>query len=881
MATDRRNNHSLREAVDRLRVNLFEVNSEEAVISRLLFELCNFFDCEGALYLSKRHAENHFKITAVYEWFNHDGEPTHFTRIEDDSCHPIQEYKTTKLYYHEAARALSGSALQSLLESPARQTAYKNMATIPLGDMQGVLAVVCLYNTHSSESFEALEQVRPLIATALVMVRMLRHKDQLSIENLNAKRESDSLSEDLNLIEQFSPIAMLTLDSSLTVEKLNPAAKKLFDIKHPDQVLGQHVRCLLPESFKNEHKTQTFIVHSTDGQRKQTMVVFGVKQSGERIHLQLSFVRIRKNYETYYVVMLTDKTEVNDLKSQISAESQRFRALSDLSPVGIIHVNDQWDAIYSNHRWCEICGTDSHHVQEKGWLTIFHPEDAEHAISQLHNAVNRELDCEIETRIVDANGSQVWAELFARPIFNSRGVRDGFLLTLIDTSEQHKSEERLRTLAERDPLTSLANRALLLERLEHALQRVERHGAMALLCLDLDGFKNVNDSLGHDAGDTLLIEVAHRLTDCVREEDTVARVGGDEFMILLENIQDARIASNIAEKILLAFESPFQIQFRDVFTSASIGIAFAVHKGSDTRTLMKQADIALYRAKNAGKKNYQYYSPELEQASKDRLDLGNSLHQALQLGQFEVHYQLQADVKTGLITGAEALLRWQHPERGLMPPGQFIDILDDSGLIVPVSRWIWHRAFADFSQWLSNGWVAESAHISVNLSPRQVRDRDFIIGITNAMNDHKLSGHHIVVEITETALFEDSLHTSQSLQKIKDLGIKIALDDFGTGYSSLTYLKKYPIDQIKIDQSFIRDLVLDQDDRIITEAVIALAKSLNMRVVAEGVEDSETLKHLAKLNCDSYQGYFLNKPLPNDQLITLLKQQTAQQNINQ
>ena len=391
---------------------------------------------------------------------------------------------------------------------------------------------------------------------------------------------------------------------------------------------------------------------------------------------------------------------------------------------------------------------------------------------------------------------------------------------------------------------------------------------LALLYLDLDGFKTINDTLGHDAGDQLLVAVARRLESCVRKEDTVARLGGDEFSILLHALHTPDIAATIASKVLAVLEKPFMLQDQEVFISTSIGIALSKttadesknESDNESESLMKQADIALYRAKAAGRNNFQYFSEELELATKLRMDISNKLHRALERKEFEVFYQLQADIFTSCIIGTEALLRWHHPERGLLAPHEFIHILEETGLILPVSRWLWSKAFAQHKRWVELGLVSEKGHISINLSRRQLRDETIVTQLFTAIASANLQPSQVLVEITETALIEDSDFTLGVLNQFRQNGIQIALDDFGTGFSSLTYLKKFPIHIVKIDQSFIRDLLTDKDDAAITHAVVDLAHTLDLIVIAEGVDQLEKRQQLALWGCDQFQGYILNKP---------------------
>ncbi len=569
----------------------------------------------------------------------------------------------------------------------------------------------------------------------------------------------------------------------------------------------------------------------------------------------------------------TNKSYKNsNLENQLQEEkTQQFKAISDLAPIGILQTNAQWEAVYVNDRWCEICDVAHADLLALGWINAIHNDDMTSTLEALRLAIKAGKELNHSCRMQTELGELVWVELHTRPLFSRSGKVDGFLATLRDITYRHKEEEKLRQLAEMDPLTGMANRALFQDRLQHAMESIGRHGALVLLCLGLDGFKIINDTLGHDAGDSLLQEVALRLKSCVRQADTVARIGGDEFAILMEGVKIASIASDISAKILEALALPFEIHQQEVFITTSIGITLAdKDHNSDPRSLFKQADISLYRAKAAGRNNFQFYSPEMERESRNRLYLGNSLHRALERNEFEVYYQLQSTVAGREIVGAEALLRWQHPDKGLLAPKNFISFLEETGLINSVSRWLLYQAFSDHHAWQTKGLMSQGSHISVNLSPRQLREANLLDTFKGALKNANLNGDMVVAEITESALLDESSMVKDTLRNLKDIGIKIALDDFGTGYSSLTYLKSFPIDYIKIDQSFILNLLNDPEDKAITQAVIALARSLNMTVIAEGVENLDVLSQLEHWGCECYQGFYLNKPICSSDIITML-----------
>ncbi len=439
-----------------------------------------------------------------------------------------------------------------------------------------------------------------------------------------------------------------------------------------------------------------------------------------------------------------------------------------------------------------------------------------------------------------------------------------------DVTERVQAEEKIRYQALHDLLTSLPNRMLFNDRLSLALVNAHRRqGILAVMFMDLDRFKTINDTLGHDIGDQLLQGVAQRLTDCLRQGDTVARWGGDEFTLLLPHILDSNDATNIAQRILEALRPAFNLDGHHLHITNSIGIALYPGDGEDAKTLLKNADAALYRAKEQGRNNYQFYTSVMNSKASELLTLENSLHRALEREEFVIYYQPQVNINTWEITGMEALLRWQHPTLGLVPPGIFISLAEENGLIVPIGEWVLRTACTQNKAWQDMGLTP--LRVAVNLSPRQFQQPNLIAMVAQVLEETGLLPHFLELEITETTVMHNVYFTKTILGKLQQMGICIAMDDFGTGYSSLNYLKKFPLHTIKIDQSFIRDLAVDPYDQAITTAVIALGNGLNLNVVAEGVENKEQLDCLRSLQCEEMQGYFFSRPLRVENATELLR----------
>jgi len=436
--------------------------------------------------------------------------------------------------------------------------------------------------------------------------------------------------------------------------------------------------------------------------------------------------------------------------------------------------------------------------------------------------------------------------------------------------ERKRAEDRLSYLAHHDILTSLPNRTLFVERLQRAVIEADRHERLVgVLYIDLDHFKNINDTLGHEAGDLLIRAAAERLTGCVRAGDTVSRMSGDEFTLVISDMGHVDDATRVAQKILDVFTVPFYVSERELFVSPSIGITLYPFDDRDVEGLLRNADIAMYRAKELGRNNYQFYTAELTTRAHHRLTLAGALHRAVSHNEFQIHYQPIVDLDSGRVTSLEALLRWQHPEWGLTAPMQFIPLAEETGLIIPIGEWVLFEACRQARAWQAEGHA--ELRVSVNLSARQFQQKRLIAQIADVLQASGLDPDCLELEITESAIMHNTDHTITILQVVAGLGVHLSIDDFGIGYSSLSYLKRFPVDTLKIDRSFIRDIPHDADDAAIASAIIAMAHALDIRVIAEGVETEEQLAFLRTRRCHGVQGLFFSKPVPADDVPALLR----------
>jgi diguanylate cyclase (GGDEF)-like protein/PAS domain S-box-containing protein len=548
----------------------------------------------------------------------------------------------------------------------------------------------------------------------------------------------------------------------------------------------------------------------------------------------------------------------------------RHASTFELAAIGISHVAANGRFIHVNRQLCEMLGYSRDELLCLTVKEISHPEDVDVTDANATALrAGRIASFTVEKRYLRKDGVPIWVRITVAEKRDERGHAEYDISIVEDISEKKRAEERVRYLASHDEMTDLPNRAMFTQLLERAISAARRNGRrFAVLFIDLDRFKIVNDSLGHAAGDQLLQSMSTQIRQCLRAADVVARLGGDEFVVLAEDLTDPAQAAVIARSILSATLKPIVIMGQECRVTASIGIATYPADAEDARTLMKNADMAMYLAKERGKNNFQFYSKENVALSVERLALESNLRRALERNELSVHYQAKVDNKTGEIRGAEALLRWWNPDLGVISPAQFIPVAEDTGLIVPIGRWVLRRACEQNMEWQQRGLLPIS--MAVNLSPRQFKDPNLLDDIVDVLEQTSMPPELLELEITESMIMSNVDQAVERLTAIKSLGVRLAIDDFGTGYSSLSQLKRFPIDTLKVDRSFIRDIPANAEDRAITEAIIAMGKTLGVTIVAEGVETIEQRAFLGTRDCDEMQGYYFSKPTHPDQFARLL-----------
>ncbi|MEW7987077.1 MAG: EAL domain-containing protein [Candidatus Thiodiazotropha sp.] len=574
------------------------------------------------------------------------------------------------------------------------------------------------------------------------------------------------------------------------------------------------------------------------------------------------------------------RQELINKRNELEQEKERFKLAIDGANDGLWDWDLKTGRVYHSPRFETMLGYEVGELPDtiECWSGLLHPEDAE----QAHRRVREYLDTkgkgryESTFRMCTKGGDWRWITGRGKALFDEKGTAIRFVGFNTDVTRLIKQQEELQhqrdTLqfqASHDTLTGLANRALFTDRLEQGLVKATRgRSKLALLFIDLDHFKKINDSLGHRSGDMVLKAVTIRLKQSIRAEDAIARLGGDEFTVLMEGLKQEQDASRLAEKIQKMLAKPLTVDGHELYVTSSIGISIYPDNGKTSKDLLRNADAAMYKAKSEGRNNIQYYSSEMTVQAFERVHMEARLRAAIENDEFVVYYQPQINGVTGKIVGMEALVRWQSPSMGLVFPSKFIPIAESTGLIVEIDRLVMRMAVEQFTAWHREG--LQPGTLALNLSVRQLQRKDLVAFIVGSLVETGCSPEWLEMEITEGHVMENPENAIRILDKIDDIGIKLALDDFGTGYSSLSYLKKLPITKLKIDRSFIKDLPHDTEDKAISKAVIALAKSLDHEILAEGVESIEQIEFLVENGCEVFQGYYYSKPIPAKEMEAFL-----------
>jgi diguanylate cyclase (GGDEF)-like protein/PAS domain S-box-containing protein len=563
---------------------------------------------------------------------------------------------------------------------------------------------------------------------------------------------------------------------------------------------------------------------------------------------------------------------LSHLYSQLQESENRFRSAFDYAAIGMALLSPRGRFLKVNQSLCQILKFTEQELLNMSIRHLVHPDDFNKELPQIKRMLRGDTKTyQAVQRFFNKNGEVIWIMSSVSVVRNASRKPLHFIAQFQNISAEKRSEERLRHMAYHDPLTGLANRNRLEQHINEILTAAKRNDeSFAVIILDLDFFKNINDSIGHDAGDALLQIVSERLKNTIRSKDIVARVGGDEFVIVINDVKRAEVVAQIGQKILYNLLKPIMLKGRELYITTSIGISVYPYDGQDIETLVKNADLALYRAKENGRNNYQFCTPDMAQKAQEKIERQNALSHALLQDEFVLYYQPSLDVVSQKIESVEALLRWQSKDYGFVTPDSIISLAEESGLIVPLSDWVLHTACNQVKSWQSTGFP--SLKLAINLSARQFKNMDFLKNILLLLEGTHFPSHHLALEITEGLIMYDPENTLRVLSTLKAAGIIISVDDFGTGFSSFSYLTNHAVDKIKIDKSFIKQLTTDPAKISAVAAMIAMANKLGIKSVAEGVETKEQYDILVHEGCDEIQGFYIAKPLPADQMEQYLKQ---------
>ena len=648
--------------------------------------------------------------------------------------------------------------------------------------------------------------------------------------------------------------AVFSVDRNGIVIEWNPQAEATFGFRAGD-VLGKPLPAKIAELFD---------AAGTGSTTKRRTETTARRANGEEFPIEVTIEPVGSGAEQTFTAFLRDISERKRAHVELEKREQRFRALVEKSWSGVALLDGDLAFSYSGASTGRLLGYGEEELIGTSFLAYVHPRDRETMRETLNSlASGAAQESQAELRFRHRNGMWIWLEAFAQNMLHDPSV-GAIVLNYRDVTQRKATEKQLEYQAYYDALTGLPNRLLFRDRVINAIAQAHRNRrGVGVMYLDLDHFKLVNDSLGHSLGDGLLSEVAARLQSCVRASDTISRLGGDEFTILLIDTSSSEAIAGVARKILQSLAHPFRVEGHELFVTASIGISIFPADGDEVETLLKSADSAMYRAKELGRNQAQMFTASMNERYGRRLALEQSLHHALERDELVVHYQPIFDRNRKKIVSLEALVRWNHPTRGLVQPIDFIGLAEETGLIIPIGEWVLRRVCHDMRDWRHAG--LPSIRVGVNISAPQFQQLSFANVVAAILREYSRDPSEIEFEITETVAVQNIETTMNAMRELKEIGIRIAIDDFGTGQSSLVYLKRFPIDTVKIDRAFVRDVTMDESAAAIVSYVINLAHTLRLTVVAEGVETEEQWSFLKLNACDQMQGFLFSHPLPVDE----------------
>lgn len=713
------------------------------------------------------------------------------------------------------------------------------------------------------------------IATLLINGQVLKDENDKPVKLVGTTHD---ITEQINLKAKTQELSALIEHSSNEIYIVNFDTLDYLYVNHgacravgytSEEFLSMNVRDINPDITEKEIENLKKLLSTTDYILNRTL---HKRKDSTTYHVQSYIHKLSYEGKNCFVIFDNDISNIVELEQLQKKQTRVLECIHD----SVISTDLKGNITSWNKGSTLLFGYVYKQVIGKSILELY-DENNNHTLLELFSLLNTEDNLTIEAYMLKEDQTRIICDISLSVSRDENEKIDGYVGYIQDITTQKKTQtllaeqtKQLEYQANHDTLTNLPNRALFKDRLAQSIIRAKRNSEQfALLFIDLDQFKKINDSLGHHVGDEVLIEAAKRINSVLREEDSLARLGGDEFTVILKNIKNIQNISVVAQKIIDIMKEPITIAIHNLYVTSSIGISIYPDDAKNDLNLIKYADAAMYKAKDEGRNNYQFYSSSMTAYAFEHVVMESSLRVAIKEEQFVVYFQPQYDTKIEKLIGMEALVRWNHPSLGLIPPGKFIPIAEETGLIIEIDKLVMKNAMLQFSKWYKQGY--NPGLLSLNLAMKQLNQDDFLEYIQNFMSSVNFKSEWLELEVTEGQVMNNPEASIEKLNSIHNMGIQIAIDDFGTGYSSLSYLKKLPLDKLKIDQSFIRDIPEDEDDMAITRAIIALGKSLNLKLIAEGVETQEQRDFLEATGCDYIQGYFYSRPIPGDEIEELLK----------